>query len=91
MKLLDINKLFTSLNGLFAYDTGSINSGIYDEFLRTEIIEYLDSLEEDEFRILLSTFVREKFLSEKALQSGYGIEDVYSFIKWLDKYMSIEL
>lgn len=84
-------KLYKSLDGLFAFDTGSVNSGINDEILREEIIDYLDSLDEDEFRIIMSTFVREHFLSDQALGKGYGIEDVKSFITWLDKYMGVQI
>lgn len=88
---MDQTKLYNSLDGLFAFDTGSVNSGINDENLRDEISDYLDSLDENEFRIIMSTFVRKHFLSDQALGKGYGIEDVKSFIEWLDKYMGVQL
>ncbi|PFI14639.1 hypothetical protein [Bacillus cereus] len=85
------SKLFDSLDGLYAFDMGSNDSGIKDESLRNLIIEYLESLDEDAFRIKMSTFIREYFVSPEAIKKGYGIEDVASFIKWLDKFMGIEI
>ncbi|QIW17175.1 hypothetical protein [Bacillus thuringiensis] len=84
-------QIFNALDGIYAFDTGSTDSGIKDEVLRQQVIDYLDSLDEDEFRIILSDFIREYFVSYEAIKKGYGIEDVASFIKWLDKYMGIEL
>lgn len=91
MNILNKSKIFSSIDGLFAYDTGSKNSGIHDEQLRSEIISYLESLDDDSFRLTLSIFIREYFLSENQLNKGYGIEDVVLFIKWLDDFMGIEL
>lgn len=84
-------KLFDSLDGLFAYDTGCTDSGIHDEALRQEVIGYLRSLSESDLRIKLSTFVRDYYLSDKALEQGYGIEDVAKFLQWLSERMGIQL
>lgn len=83
--------IFNLLDGLYAFDTGSTDCGIQDEILRQQVIDYLDNLNEDEFRILMSNFIRESFVSHEAIQKGYGIEDVAAFIKWLDRFMGIEL
>lgn len=88
---MDREKLFDSLDGLYAYDCGCINSGIYDELLRYEIKEYLTSLDSNTFRIITTEFVREYFVCEKAVKQGYGIEDIKSFIDWLDDCMDISL
>lgn len=88
---MDRTRLFDVLDGLYAYDTGSTDSGIKDENLRQEIIGYLESLDDNEFRITMSKFIREYFISDEALKKGYGIEDVAAFIKWLDRYMDIQL
>ncbi|MCU5414772.1 MULTISPECIES: hypothetical protein [Bacillus] len=85
------NKLFGILDGLYAFDTGSTDSGIKDEFLRMKVIEYLESLDQEEFRIIMSNFIRDYFVSHEAIKKGYGIEDVVSFVKWLDKFMGIEI
>ncbi|WP_025909345.1 hypothetical protein [Priestia flexa] len=88
---MEQKKLFESLDGLFAYDTGCTDSGIKDEQLREEITDYLHSLEDDDFRITLSTYIREYYVSEKAVEQGYGIEDVAEFINWLSDRMGIDL
>lgn len=86
---MEINKLFDLLDGLFAYDTGCVNSGINDVVLKNEVKCYLGTLDEVEFRVLISTFVRDKYLTEQALSQGYGIEEVICFVKWLNDYMDI--
>jgi hypothetical protein len=84
-------KLFKSLDGLFAYDTGAKDSGIKDEPLRENVKEYLDSLSENDFRLIMTEFIRIYFVSEEAVLNGYGIEDVSSFIGWLSEYMDIDI
>lgn len=88
---MDYNDIFESIDKLFAYDTGAIDSGIKDEILRKQIIKYINNLSDDEFRIFMSTYLRERFVNEKAIKNGYGIEDVKSFIEWLDEYMECSL
>jgi hypothetical protein len=88
---VDKAKLFDSLDGLFAYDTGCTDSGIKDELLRNEVKNYLYALDENEFRLTLSKFIREYFLIDEALEKGYGVEDVKSFIDWLEREMDINL
>ncbi len=83
------SKLYDSLDGLFAYDTGCVDSGIKDEVLRQEVLKTLNDLSEDRFRIVISEYIRDMFLSPKALKQGYGIEDVKSFINWLSDRMRI--
>lgn len=88
---MDKQKLFDSFDGLFAYDTGCVDFGIKDEILREEVKVHLDNLEDEDFRLILSEFIREYFLIDEKLKQGYGIEDVNAFIEWLDTYMDISL
>jgi hypothetical protein len=88
---MDKEKLFESLEGLFAYDTGCVDSGIHDERLRREVINYLHSLSSDDFRLIMTEFIREYFVCEEAVNQGYGIEDVSSFIEWLSEYMEYDI
>jgi len=85
------DRLFNSLDGLYAYDTGCTDSGINDELLREKVKTYLDSLSEEEFRVIMSTYIFEYFVGEEAIKNGYGIEDVASFIRWLNDRMGISL
>lgn len=82
---MTIQKLYDSMDGLFAYDTGCVDSGIRDEVLRQEVIKHLRNLDPVEFRVVLSNYVREYFISKEAIEQGYGIEDVKSFIEWLEE------
>jgi KaiC/GvpD/RAD55 family RecA-like ATPase len=88
---MDLKYLYESLDGLMAYDLGATDSGIHDEKLKEEVKEYLHALDENEFRVIITSFVREYFVSEKAVEKGYGIEDVKSFMEWLDTSMDIYL
>ena len=84
-------KLFESLDGLSAYDTGCIDSGIKDEILRETVKNYLNNLDDKSFRLLLSEYIKEYFLNDEALKQGYGIADVKNFIDWLDEYMNTNI
>lgn len=87
--------LADSLAGLYAYDTGCVDSGIHDERLRQRCIEELGArpvgAAEVGPRLFLSRMIRDHWLSEEALEQGYGIEDVLSFAEWLGDYIGLEL
>ncbi|MNT77399.1 hypothetical protein D3C71_1546930 [compost metagenome] len=89
--ILDTEKLYDALDGMFAYDTGCVDSGIKDERLREEIKTYFFLTDDETVRLLLSRFIREYFLTEEKLDLKYGIEDVSAFIKWLNDYMEMQL
>ena len=76
--------LSRNLIGMFAYDTGSVDSGIHDPEMKRLCIEYLDGLRGKEQRAVLARIAREAFLSEEAIDLGYGIEDVAQFQEWLE-------
>jgi hypothetical protein len=84
---MEQEEMARNIDGLFAYDTGATDSGIKDEHLRAKVINCMQNLSEDELRIFLSNYIRERFLSSSAIANGYGIEDVKAFIEWLDEYM----
>lgn len=84
-------ELYEALDGLFALDCGFSDSGIHDETLRANVIKHLKSLDEKQFGLTMSRFVRESMLTENKLQQGYSIEDVALFINWLSDYMEIDL
>lgn len=84
-------ELSENIDKLFAYDTGATDSGVKDENLRNKIILEIKNLSEDQFRIFMSAYVKERFLSDTAIKNGYGIEDVKCFIEWLDQYMDCSL
>lgn len=85
------DELKDALMGLFAYDTGSVDSGIHDEVLRERVIGLLHKMDEEEFRLKMSRFVRDWFLTEEALAQRYGIEDVKDFIEWLGDWMQYDV
>ena len=73
-----------ALDGLHAYDGGCVSSGIHDEMLRQRVKDYLRSLPDPERRKLLGKIGRDLYLSDRALEQGYGMEDAGHFSKWLD-------
>ena len=80
-----------TLVGIFAYDMGAVDSGIRNEPARAGLIGLLTSMSEEAFRLEISRRMRDEFLSEEALAQRYGIEDVASFIRWLDERMECSL
>ncbi len=91
---MNTKKLFDALNSLFAYDTGSHDSGISDPLLKREVISFLKLEREKELHAIypqvLSLFIREHFLTDEQLLKGYGVEDVKSFIEWVNNELGIE-
>jgi hypothetical protein len=84
-------ELSDALDGLHAYDSGCTDSGIHDEALRARVKAHLATLDDDKWRWTMSRIVRDLYLSEEALEQGYGLEDVAGCIKWLADRMEIDL
>lgn len=86
-------ELRDALDDLYAYDTGSRQSGIHDEALRQRCINAIAAmpLQPSELvpRLWLSRLIRDMWLSEVALAQGYGIEDAIKFLRWLEEEMGI--
>jgi hypothetical protein len=87
-------ELRRALDGLFAYDSGSTDSGIHDEDLRARCIAEMQartgplSVSPDPF---LARMLRDMWLSEEALAQGYGTEAALRFIDWLDERMDFAI
>lgn len=84
-------ELTDALDGLFAYDTGSHDSGIYDELLRLRVIEELKTDRSTHCFCgpRLSRIAREMFLTDQAFEKGYNLGDVAEFIEWLKDRMTL--
>ena len=67
MKTFTYDELLDNLEGFHPYDSGRCDSGIRNDILKSQIIEYLDSLTEEDHRILLYRIVRKLYLAEEAL------------------------
>lgn len=85
------HEVFRKLEAIYAYDTGSVDSGVRDETLRKELVEHIDASEDasanivsDDFRIALSRYVTDIMLSQRSVEAGYGWEDVLGFLRWID-------
>lgn len=74
-----------AVSGLFAYDTGSISSGIKDDLLKIRVGVKLKSMN----RLEISRLCRDMFISEEMLLNGYGIEDLISFTNWMHEEFGI--
>jgi hypothetical protein len=81
-------ELFDALDGLFAFDLGC-GSGIHDELLRKRV---QDELELDRMATPYSLVgPRLTAFSRRLLDPPYTLEDMASFIRWLDERMKISL
>ena len=77
-------ELREAVNGIYAYDTGCVSSGIRDERLREAIKSEIGVLEGLEHRKLLARLVIDMHLSPEALEQGYGPEDAHALLCWFD-------
>lgn len=78
------DELRDALDGLYAYDTGCVDSGIHDEALRARCVEELTARAgRPDHRLWEARLVRDLFVSEEALANGYGLEDLVRFVQWL--------
>jgi hypothetical protein len=66
----------------YSWDFGDRSNGLYDQTLRTELAQLIDSADLGDVRVTLGRFVREEFLSDESLNAGYGPEDVLGFLDW---------
>ncbi len=85
-------ELIDALDGLHAYDDGAVQSGIRDESLRSRCIEELKRRKDaPDAYAFFSTLIRDMWLTDKAIEQGYGIEDAMGFARWLEDRMDIPL
>lgn len=85
---MDDYELRCALDGLFAYDSGATDSGTHDERLRARVIEELAFHRKvPGWRAYLARLTREMWLSEDAIELGYGCEDAARFLEWLEERM----
>lgn len=78
------DELRDALDGLFAYDTGCVDSGIHDEALRARCVAELAArAARPDHRLWEARLVRDMWVSEEALTNGYGLEDLVGFVQWL--------
>ncbi len=85
------DELRDALGGLFAYDVGCTDSGIKDELLRERVKAHLNAMDDTQFRLEMSRYVRDAYLAESQLEQRYGIEDVREFLDWLAQDMGIDV
>jgi len=81
---MDKRLLFAGLDGLFAYDTGAVDSGIHDDLLKERIKVYLiaECKSNSAYPEILNEFLKEYYL-----HPPYTLEDVKSFIEWVDELL----
>lgn len=84
---MEYKELSYVLAGFYAFDTGSVDSGIHDEVLRKKVEDYLVGLKPIEHKKLIAKIVWDLCLSDEAIEAGYGPEDAKSFLEWLDERM----
>lgn len=83
------DEFWDALDGLYAYDMGSIDSGIHDEVLRERVkTELWNGLGPHSlFTGRITRLVRDRMLTDAELAAGRSLEDVVEFTRWLDDEM----
>jgi hypothetical protein len=74
----------TLIDGLFAYDTGCVDSGIHDPVAKKALVEMIRAQPSGDQRIFLSKVMRDLFLTDKSIAQGYGWEDVRELATWYE-------
>lgn len=75
-------KILDCLDGFFAYDAGSIDSGIKDDVLREKVFNIIKELQEEEsceYPNILKEYVKAYLFDD-----AYSLEDIKEFINWID-------
>jgi hypothetical protein len=98
------DELWDALEGIYAYDMGCVDSGIHDEALKRRCREELDRrkqelLHEREVpgpkrtadRRFWAERLGDMYLSDEAIDQGYGVDDVVEFVNWLGREMFYDL
>ena len=86
---MTFDELKDACDGLFAYDTGCVSSGIHDPLLKENVRSTLTALDANEYRVTVSRLVREMWLSEGSIEQGYGYEDAQEFIQWITSLVMV--
>jgi hypothetical protein len=82
--------LASVIDALMAYDHGATDSGIYDPDLKAALKQYLDSLDDDAFRVKVADVAR-LMLTPERIAAGYGLGEVKGLIDWLSDELQIDL
>ena len=91
MSELSEDKLWEELDGLYAYDEGDTEISIIDPKLREQVRTQLVAMGDDQLRLFLAVRVRDTFLSDDALEDGFGLEDVVAFADWFEQFLAGEV
>jgi hypothetical protein len=84
---------YGQLCGLFAYDTGCVDSGVKDDVLKAHLQTWLHEQSEahpDKQRIFLARCVQ-AWVTEEMIALRYGAEDVAKWFRWLADEMGFDL
>ncbi|GGR31337.1 hypothetical protein [Deinococcus ruber] len=76
------DQLFDALDGLYAYDSGSVDSGIHDELLRLQVVAYLADLPDLTRRETVGLFLWMQYLCPERVVQGYGPADAHEWLNW---------
>ncbi len=72
-------------DGLYAYDSGCVDSGVHDNALKAKVELELGGPNGSAW---VTRFIRERCVSEEAETQGYGWEDAAGFLRWLADEMN---
>ena len=82
--------LYEAIQALMAYDLGATDSGVKDDRLKEAIKKFFASLSDHDFRVIVSKYARD-YLTDEMLASGYGLEDILEFVKWLNDELHCDI
>ena len=83
---MNFDKLCQAVDGLYAFDTGCVCSGIHDEDLKQEVHDHLLEIyqkDPKEFEIEITKVSFQLYLTPKSRSYGYAEEDAVEVCEWM--------
>lgn len=84
MSSMTDQELAEALEGLYAYDSGCVSSGIHDENLKARLHTVFHEKDASERVRFISQMVIDHYLSPEANKLRYGPEDALLFLRWVE-------
>ena len=78
-------EILTELVGHYAYDQGATDSGVHDTTRKVELTKlWREAFNLESYRREAAEWNLCHWLSDEAIEQGYGMEDAVEFYQWLE-------
>lgn len=88
---MTVDEMIDAMDGLFACDSGCVDSGVHDVLLKRRLRDALLRRNQDGHSHPSSDEALRSYAMTLLERDGGGIEDVASFIDWLRDEMKVDV